>query len=100
MSTYTKSPWEIDWYKCKTDNEVHWRVPTSIGPISGPYIGVEEADAYLIAAAPDLLEALEAMIADLKLRAEIDSQGYRVLDISAGVLRRAEKAIAKAKGEV
>ena len=48
----------------------------------------------------ELLEALEKVIADLKLRAEIDSRGYRVLNISDGVLMRAEKAIAKAKGEL
>lgn len=55
--------------------------------------------AILIAAAPDLLEALESVIADLKLRAEVDSRGYRVLNISDGVLLRAGKAIAKAIGK-
>jgi hypothetical protein len=70
MNKYTKGPWVIDWYGCTSGNgKTHWRVPRSIGPISpdhdhwsGPYLDVEEPDAYLIAAAPDLLEALEKAV--------------------------------------
>lgn len=71
-----------------------------------PYVGTDyhpdehDSNVRLIAAAPELLEVVEAIIADLKLRAEIDSRGYKVLNISDGILMRAEKAIAKAKGEV
>ena len=66
MSKHTPGPWEIDWYICREGNKELWRVPRSIGPActdhnhwAGNYITVDEADARLIAAAPDLLAALE-----------------------------------------
>ena len=52
----------------------------------------------LMCAAPDLLEALQMMIEDLELRASLAGDPG-VLDISCGVLFRANKAIEKAKGE-
>ena len=57
-----------------------------------------EANCNLILAAPDLLEALIAVIDDLKLRAEIYGN-EKVLNISDSVLIKAEKAIAKALNE-
>jgi len=51
-----------------------------------------------LAAAPELLEALKAVIEDLRIRAEV-RDGQRVLDISNGILIQAEKAIAKATEE-
>lgn len=54
----------------------------------------QEANANLIAAAPELLAALEAMHACH--RAFSDSENWTVLDDEARLL--AEKAIAKAKG--
>ena len=56
-----------------------------------------QANANLIMAAPDLLEALELLIADMKLRASL-SENPHVLDVSCGIYLKAEKAIAKAKG--
>ena len=45
----------------------------------------------------ELLEALELLIDDLALRARL--KGEKCLDISDGRLFKAQKAIAKAKGE-
>jgi len=54
-------------------------------------------DAHLIAAAPELLKALELLIDDLRLRAKL--RGDDCLDVSDGRLYKAQKAIAKARGE-
>lgn len=45
----------------------------------------------------ELLEALELMIDDLALRAKL--KGDDCLDVSDGILIKAQEAIAKAKGE-
>jgi hypothetical protein len=73
--SYTPGPWEIDWYIQYSDGgSVAWRVPRSIGPISadhnhwaGPCVDcgedeVGEANARLIAAAPELAEALKGLL--------------------------------------
>ncbi len=59
---------------------------------SAPCVHVMEADAHLIAAAPDLLEALEELMADLEAN---HVNGYRTEER----LNAARAAIAKAKGE-
>lgn len=62
-----------------------------------------QANANLIAAAPELLEALQLIIKDLRIRAkvrgDIDDDGTVVLDIGSGVLMKANDAIAKALGQ-
>jgi hypothetical protein len=96
MSKHTPGPWKIDWYICREDNKELWRVPRSIGPAStdhnhwaGRYITVDEADASLIAAAPDLLEALKST------RAFVNSVAPH-----GGLFERINAAIAKAEGKV
>ena len=74
-----------------------WRVPRSIGPAgvdhnhwSGDYITVDEADARLIAAAPELLEALK----------ELMEYAWIIEDrCDAVATNKARAAIAKAEGK-
>lgn len=84
---HTPGPWEI----LKGD---HGRTIYSIGPLSSDeyagtsWLEVSEPDAHLIAAAPELLEALESVLVNC-----LDSEGL------AAAYTKARAAIAKAKGE-
>ena len=108
---HTPGPWEIDWYECKMNNrdvehakkngnltakvgDVMWRAPHSIGPCGsehshwgGDLLTVEEADARLIAAAPELLAAIKSLLSC------IDPQDF------PDEVAFADTAIAKATGE-
>jgi|688.fasta_scaffold1401594_2 hypothetical protein len=96
MSKYTPGPWWVG--EKKSGYVAQIQIQPAIA-ISWGAIDEEEADANarLIAAAPDLLEALELLIDDLALRAKL--RGDDCLDVSDGRLYKAQKAIAKAKGE-
>lgn len=98
MSTqHTPGPWEV----CPSNNEIintdHGRLPFAIRA-GYTLIGAlyeNEADALLIAAAPELLEALKAMLLHT---AELNPmQGYDKHDCQA--VKQAAAAIAKATGE-
>ena len=93
MSKHTPGPWQIDWYICREKGKELWRVPRSIGPAcadhdhwAGNHITVDAADAHLIAAAPELLEALQDMVSDHA-------------SLSDATLAFARAAITKATGE-
>lgn len=114
---HTPGPWEINWYICTADakdvahaksngrtlsvGDEFWRVPYSIGPLStdhnhwaGDHLAVDEANARLIAAAPDMLEALKLVI---------EEKAPRYHDCTDDGLPKcawcfAEDAIAKAEG--
>jgi hypothetical protein len=101
MSQYTKGPWD---YATRTENDIlisvrindasHATVCTvhgSTSPLNDQYVGASKltANVKLICAAPDLLEALIAM------NAQLEADGY--MGTTYGPLRMAAtKAIAKA----
>lgn len=102
MGQHTKGPWRF------TDDFIGvWdadaRRIANLDSDGSPYIGLDEtlANAALIAAAPDLLAALEAVIDDLDSGIQ-DAQdnGASETWIAAAKkrLRAARAAIAKAKG--
>ena len=88
MNKHTPGPWRVvdswDDYMVESQNgeEIIWQD----GPHQTP--AIKEADAYLIAAAPDLLEALVAIVGDSSIQR-----------VSDDLHKKARAAIAKAKGE-
>lgn len=97
MSKHTPEPWQIDWYICREKGKELWRVPRSIGPAcadhdhwAGNHIAVDAPDARLIAAAPELLEALKALDALFSPCVRDSTQ--------ADWIDKARAAIAKAEG--
>lgn len=61
--------------------------------------GSAAANARLIAAAPDMLAALQATLQDLRVRGELCDDGVLELNISNGILCQLESAIMKATGK-
>ena len=84
-ATHTQGPWRI-----VTDGISHW---IEIEPNKIALIKAKKADRDLIAAAPDLLAALELMNDMFADHAQYDDEGYETAAIVA-----AQAAIAKAKG--
>lgn len=95
---HTPGPWT---FKVE-EYEEYWCPETHFN--AGPAVGIEsEADARLIAAAPELLEALQALVYEAEaLRKDINElfvmRGI-VPDKSPGPIEAARAAIAKATGE-
>ena len=93
---HTPGPWEVSWDKYGKESEIHGKSELNDGPIciiphdDVTESGAEEqlANARLIAAAPELLEALEG------LAMKAGRHFWR--DV---VVTQARAAIAKAKGE-
>ncbi|WP_182422394.1 hypothetical protein [Aureimonas sp. ME7] len=93
---HTPGPWEIEGTGCilRTKTGVNDRGGMTGGVGIAQFFGLhkpDEADARLIAAAPDLLEALR------ELRGWMPPAGDDRIDAS---LRKADAAIAKAEGRI
>lgn len=102
MSKHTKGPWSVTYTHGKgypgqieADNGT---LITTWGGICRKSTAEGQANAELMAAAPDLLEALEDLFADYKRHADSGDAGYwKVEDLDAG--KKALAAIKKARGE-
>ncbi|MBW7934700.1 MAG: hypothetical protein H3C62_14055 [Gemmatimonadaceae bacterium] len=111
MSTpkHTPGPWESAWDLPEGESPVldaalgsEWLIRTtegelvvSLGYYDGPLLCASEPDCRLISAAPDLLAALEMVLAVVEYVEEAD---YRHL-LSVDQWKQAQDAIAKARGE-
>lgn len=97
MSTYTPGPWTVS---SEYGDSGEYTITEAYAPMGGGPISREEdhANARLIAAAPDLLEAMEALFENCAMihmyRGEIDN----TKQADAAILA-ARAAILKAKGE-
>ena len=101
MSEYTKGPWEAQKLELLSGREVTEIVTLKYDVVAHD-VGIRnDADANLIAAAPDMLEALEAIesIKDIWLPSEIDEEHIHEALALHKVREKYLRAIAKAKGE-
>ena len=80
------------WWLCR---EGMPRLESEIGCVNGPQCSVTEADARLIAAAPDLLEALQEVLPMLEALLLVDRRQPE----PGSVGHKARAAIAKATGD-
>ena len=91
MSEQTKhspGPWKAYPYDCCPGN---WYFVAGLPGLGKPDVHLDEANAHLIAAAPDLLAALESIVYGWK---EMDIDGRRQFMVAARV------SILKAKGQL
>jgi len=102
---HTKGPWEC--YADLPSADANWHIVTGAGRMRvvanvhiEPGNVMDEANASLIAAAPDLLDALKRIVecekhraADLRHR-----EAWKLVKFSEGRIAQAEAAIAKATG--
>lgn len=98
---HTHGPWEVkDGTMVGVLSQEMDQTYGMVIPHADTYGPNAEADAHLIAAAPDLLEALERAIAPLKIAVKLSSwrQDPTPLECSHA-LEDAKAAIAKARGE-
>lgn len=96
MNKFTPGPWFVDHkspFIVRAHDEIEGRHIAHIGPANyTPRFDIDIPNARLIAAAPDLLEALEGMLA-----VQYDGDPLHQLDCDLCATARA--AIASAKGE-
>jgi hypothetical protein len=97
MSAHTPGPWHVSPPNHENPSEAHVSALSGFVRIySAPLTRETKANATLISAAPDLLEALlETMSAWLSEA----SQGDGIMEEHGAVLARARAAIKKARGE-
>lgn len=99
MSSHTPGPWAVssrtdgNWWHIGAGNQAIAAVHAASKKRNEPYAGMFEANAHLIAAAPDLLEELVITLGALKEVCDV-----RHAPLPESTIRRAEAAIAKAKG--
>ncbi len=95
MTNHTQGPWHVNGFSCITNGK---KTLANVTPAGEFYTYKEaEANAYLIASAPDLLEAgQEAMNYLDDLAIDLDGHDEEIL---AAIRLKLSEAIAKAKGE-
>ena len=96
MTSYTPGPWE--WDDCVWDYDPEEQAPWLVQkctqrPVLLGEVYCEKANAHLIAAAPELYEALDGLLSELDSTPEIDLSSWGISTDDA------RAALAKARGE-
>jgi hypothetical protein len=102
---FTPGPWGADSYECKPGDlpegafgifEIGEDDPALA--IVGPW-GNSDANAHLIAAAPDLYDALSELVYEATHLSPLEDDGSHVCRISKEALAKARKALSLARGD-
>lgn len=99
---HTKGPWHtVETVVAQLNpEEKAYFIASEKNEVHGLLYGLKESDAQLIAAAPDLLEALEFLVKSFpELQTDEELSGADVIEHLANHWDIFIKAIAKAKGE-
>lgn len=94
MTQHTPGPWHLSYM----NGIMHISAGAKYSPVASSPTGVAEADARLIAAAPELLEALEWCANHLSQIAKMDYPGVSEEARMFNSERNARAALAKATG--
>lgn len=94
-ATFTPGPWEM-WPTINAEDPTNYRIDASTHDITA-WVD-EEANARLIAAAPDLLEALESLVAAVSEIEDLEHDQFGCDDEHCP-LCQARAAISKATGK-
>lgn len=97
MSKFTKGPWRLDQYENILDANDRKVVVTGVALSMSGIDSEVSANARLISAAPDLLEALERYVHAIAVGGGSDKD--LIMDAIRQADNKARAAIAKAKGE-
>jgi hypothetical protein len=103
MTPYTPGPWDYEWSNDVGPDDDYYIEFFEVFTADKTKIAqVETAeDACLIAAAPDLFEALSYVIRDLELRSNLKlGEEKGEVDIGHGAYMQAKSALAKATGVI
>lgn len=96
MSMFTPGPWTAEFSDCgEIDPRCRGGYRIDGPPSSDPHGYANRADALLIAAAPELYAALEALTAETEHCDNAEDMG---VSAHSGVIRAARAALAKADG--
>lgn len=104
MNKHTPGPWFVDHkspFLVRAGDDIDGRHIAHIGPANyTPRFDVDEPNARLISAAPDLLEALEYALPYLKACVPFPRNGINQDgSVDVNCVDRARSAIARARGE-
>lgn len=95
---WTPGPWAVE-YKHGTTRLVAGGEVTMCDETYYPWAPENDADWHLIAAAPELYEALKAMVYETTHLSPEDDDGSHWCKISREALSNARAALAKARGQ-
>lgn len=99
MAKYTPGPWNIGYGRASVSQRTEEsQLITELGPIGidhnhweGPYFNVSDSDARLIAAAPEMADALIGLLDCCELNMDdMEPETHKAIELAHAVLQKAQ----------